>query len=327
MFYFNDLLFFLDEPAPWVEDPSILKWRFPVANNVTLVDDQRAIFLLSMGQEAAQSTIVERCLLSIRRVGYYLGPVILLTDVPENRYRSLTYSDPNFIVLHPPESDWQWNLRDDMPYKRFKTFTLEYLKLDDRLDHVELVYYLDIDVVVGRPLAPWFDHVESTYLHVKRDGETNGRSGELYQTKGRMIFFKGNSKRRPLQGGQFLVQRETSQPCLDRWRYYIDQHPEDPKDQSALTLILQEQNNATTPCSLSIMPQTPYLRFLDANGMQEMISTKAYPTLMHIKNTEHADWIPNRIQKRFFQQVLDLSEEEAALVGKTQIHPSDRKHQ
>jgi hypothetical protein len=72
------------------------------------------------------------------------------------------------------------------------------------------------------------------------------------------------------------------------------------------------------------MPQHPYSRFLDANGMKEMISTKAYPTLMHIKNTEDADWIPNRMQKRFFQQALDLSEEEASLIGKTQIHPSGR---
>jgi hypothetical protein len=42
---------------------------------------------------------------------------------------------------------------------------------------------------------------------------------------------------------------------------------------------------------------------------------------MHIKNTEHADWIPNRIQQRFFQQLLMLSSEEQQVVGKAQIHP------
>jgi hypothetical protein len=40
---------------------------------------------------------------------------------------------------------------------------------------------------------------------------------------------------------------------------------------------------------------------------------------MHIKNTEHADWIPNN--RRFFQQLLMLSSKEQQVVGKAQIHP------
>lgn len=298
-----------DEPLPFVDDPSQLIWSFPVANE-TLVNEKRAIFLLSMGQEASQSTLVERCLLSIRRLGLYLGPVILLTDVHPKRYRSLTGMDPNFVVLQPLEKDWRRDLLEDMPYKRFKTYALDYLALDDRLKNVDRLFYLDLDVVVGQPLAPWLDHVESNYLPQAGDD------------KSPMIFFKGNTKRRPLQGGQFLVERSRSQPCLERWRHFIDLHPEDPKDQSALTLILEEQNNATAPCRLTIMPQHPFLRFLDASGMRELLSTGKYPTLMHIKNTEHADWIPNRIQRRFFQQVLRLSDEESRVLGKTQIHPS-----
>jgi hypothetical protein len=103
-------------------------------------NNKRAIFLLSMGQEAAASTIVERSLLSIRRRGAYLGPVIVLTDSPVARYRSLTSVDPNFIVLQPRPQDWRWDLRDDMPYKRFKTYILEYLDRDARLTFVERVY-------------------------------------------------------------------------------------------------------------------------------------------------------------------------------------------
>jgi hypothetical protein len=217
--------------------------------------------------------------------------------------------DPNLVVLQPLSQDWRWNLSQDMPYKRFKTYILEYLELDHRLKDVQLVYYLDVDVVVGRSLQPWFDHVEQTYL-----SQNNNPS--------QMIFFNGNSPRRPLQGGQFLVERKSSQPCLERWRHFIDANPEDPKDQSALTLILQEQNISGSVCHLTIMPQSPYLQFLDKQLMMRLVKSQEYSTLMHIKNTEHADWIPNRIQQRFFQQLLLLSSEEQQVVGKAQIHPS-----
>jgi hypothetical protein len=268
-----------------------------------------------MGQEAAASTIVERSLLSIRRRGAYLGPVIVLTDSPVARYHSLTSVDPNLIVLQPRSEDWRWELREDMPYKRFKTYILEYLDLDERLKHVERVYYLDIDVVVGRELQEWFDHVEGTYL------PENKRFPSC------LTFFKGNYPWRPLQGGQFIIERKSSQACLERWRYHIDGHPEDPKDQSALTLILKDQQKNTTSttnsiCHLSIMPQHPYLQFLNKTVMQQLAKSEQYPTLMHIKNTEHADWIPQRLQRRFFEQLLMLSPAEAQVIGKTQIHPS-----
>lgn len=305
------LVWFIDPfpKRPASIDPSTLQWKFPVAN-FTSSNAKRTIFLLSMGQEAAESTIVERSLLSIRRRGIYLGPVVVLTDAPLHRYSSLTNADPNLIVLQPKPQDWRWNLNQDMPYKRFKTYILEYLELDHRLHDVELVYYLDVDVVVGRPLQPWFDHVESEYLPQKHNHPSQ------------LIFFKGNYRWRPLQGGQIVVDRRSSQPCLEHWRHFIDAHPEDPKDQSALTLILNEQNISTSVCHLTIMPQSPYLQFLDKKVMNRLINSQEYTTLMHIKNTEHADWIPNRIQQRFFKQLLMLSDEEQKVVGKAQIHPS-----
>jgi hypothetical protein len=163
-----------------------------------------------MGQEAAESTIVERCLLSIRRRGAYLGPVVVLTDAPLQRYEALASVDPNLIVLHPRSQDWRWDLSDDMPYKRFKTYILEYLDLDDRLKPVELVYYLDVDVVVGRKLQVWFDHVESAYL-----SENHNHSSSI-------SFFKGNKLNWALiQGGQSAIERNSSQGCLERWRYHI----------------------------------------------------------------------------------------------------------
>jgi hypothetical protein len=241
--------------------------------------------------------------------------VIVLTDAPFARYDSLTSVDPNLILLHPLAKDWRWELERDMPYKRFKTYILEYLHLDDRLESVELVYYLDIDVVVGQPLQDWFEHVESTYVL-----DEHGR----YPSK--IVFFEGN-KQHPIQGGQIVLERNSSQACLERWRYHIDAHPEEHKDQSALALMVKEQedNDDSTACHMTIMPQNPHLLFLSEKVMTRVMNTSQYNTLMHIKNTHHAKLIPDTKQKKFFTQLLMLSPEEVEVMGgKIRIRPNKK---
>ena len=48
----------------------------------TVTDQERAIFLISMGRQAAESKIVERFVMSTRRRGSWKGYVVLLTDAP-----------------------------------------------------------------------------------------------------------------------------------------------------------------------------------------------------------------------------------------------------
>ena len=306
-------------------DPTTLHWKFPVANSTNEMNFyyKRAIFLLSMGQDAAKSVLVERILLSIRKRGLFLGPVVVLTDAPVDRYKWLTSVDPNFMVLHPRPEDWRLDLLQDMPYKRFKTFILDYL---DRLattsasslKSLELVYYLDIDVVVGKPLQEWFDHVERTYVF--NDAASHHPS--------KMVFFQGNLQHGfPVQGGQFVLQRNVSQACLDRWRYYIDSYPNESKDQHALSLMLKEQQDSTNNnnhCHLTIMPQHPWLYFLSRNAMTRILdNTQEYSTLMHIKNSHHATMIPDKKQKKFFAKLLELSSpEEIQVMGKVRIRPN-----
>jgi hypothetical protein len=109
-----------------------------------------------------------------------------------------------------------------------------------------------------------------------------------------MIFFQGNYKSPygPLQGGQFLVQRnQESQACLLRWMYHMDAHPLEYKDQKALELLWNEQQaqedantttNAnsssatttvitTTKCHLTAMPHAPRLQFLSKNSMERLL--------------------------------------------------------
>ena len=292
-------------------DPSLLRWNFPVAERL-LGGSKRAIFLLSMGPDAAKSILVERILISIRKRGLFLGPVIVLTDAPTSRYHSLTSLDPNFFVLQPLAKDWRWSLERDMPYKRFKTYILEYLELQPSLRNVQLVYYLDIDVVVGQPLQAWFDHVERTYVY-------NATVGSF---PSKMVFFQGNYHWSPVQGGQFVLERNVSQPCLERWRHHIDSNPQEDKDQKALVRLFQEQEESIAVCRLAIMPQKPYLYFLSKNAMTRIMNSTNYYTLMHIKNTHHATKIPDKTQKKFFSGLLDLNSEEAELMGKVRIRPN-----
>lgn len=259
-------------------------WKYPLPP-LLMSKQTRAVALLSMGPAAADSTLVERCLISIRTRGQYDGPVLLVTDAPLSRYDYLTKEDLQLIVLHPLPKDWNWELRRDLPYKRFKTYLLEYLHRDDRLAHVEVVYYLDIDVVVGRPLGPWFDHVEQTYMN-------NNQS--------QMALFDGNIS--PLQGGQFVLRRGHSQACLQRWRSHMDAHTVEHKDQFSLTIMWNEQQRSTTNCTLIKMPQSPHLEFLSTRGMSQQHDE--YATLLHIKNTQHANAIPDHVQHAFFEKLL-----------------------
>jgi hypothetical protein len=167
-------------------------------------DSQRAIFLISMGQAAATGKIVERCLLSIRRRGNWNGYVVLMTDAPPERYLPSETQDEHFIVMHPRPQDFKWgNEINDVPYKRFKMMQLKYLDLDPRLSNIELVYYLDIDIVVGAPLVKFFNYTEEKYsiLGNKR----------MDTSVSKAFFFKGNFAEYPLQGGQFVLERRHSQ--------------------------------------------------------------------------------------------------------------------
>ena len=390
-------------------DPSVISWSYPhvaisnktmLANNSTTassydtfavniakinsnthyhhnygIDNTRIIFVLSMGQDASKSTIVERCLLSIRRRGEYLGFVVLLTDAPYSRYQRLQDYDSNFIVLHPQHSqDWNWKLRNDMPYKRFKTYILEYIEKDSRFDTVQLVYYIDIDIVIGKPLMHMFHYLESKYnitqtmsnvVDTRTKSSSTGTSTTTSDSH--VYFFKGNYPWRPLQGGQFILIRYNSDYCLHKWRYYIDEHPQDDKDQSVLTLLLNEslkqeseatlttsaavsmssrmelhsKNAAATNhsiahnqhhqhCHFSIMEQYPHLQFVNVTTMIDLttkIPPEKFPTMIHIKNTEHGHWISNDIQEKFFQRILNITSRKELyyIGGKTRIQPSTKQ--
>jgi hypothetical protein len=227
---------------PYMIPPYEVRATTDTTTTVTVATaHDRAIFLISMGQGAASGKIVERCLLSIRRRGAWNGYVILLTDAPADRYLPSQKQDDHFIVMHPRPQDFKWGDEiNDVPYKRFKMMQLNYVDLDPRLDSVDLVYYLDVDIVVGAPLQDLYDYIEGKYniLGNKRKDTSVAKA----------FFFTGNYKNYPVQGGQFVLERPHSQTCMDQWLTTFDRLPNITKDQEALRVMheTQEQENLKT---------------------------------------------------------------------------------
>jgi hypothetical protein len=296
---------------------------------------ERAIFFISMGQAAASGKIVERCLLSIRRRGAWNGYVVLLTDAPHDRYLPSQQQDDHFIVMHPRPQDFKWgDAINDVPYKRFKMMQLKYLDLDPRLNSVDLVYYLDVDIVVGAPLQDLFDYIEGKYsiLGNKRKDTSVAKA----------FFFTGNYKNYPVQGGQFVLERSHSQYCMDQWLTTFDRLPNITKDQEALRVMHETQEGETSKkknklnlfdwlfgrdkkekndihenkCELVLMEQMPHLFFPKrAKPMQEMLNSTNYVTLNHFKNTGTAISSYQELQAAFIRALLDISKEEGERLG------------
>jgi hypothetical protein len=274
-------------------------------------DDTHAIFLISFGDEAAKSTLVERCVLSLRRRGAWNGYVILLTDAPPERYENVW--DKNVIVMHPHEE--HMNAADGSPFKftesnfslkskRFKTYIIDYIGTNKRLDSVELIYYLDIDIMAGGALADLFSGLESKY-DVSRE-ERDGGLSKLY-------FFTPLSGEWPLQGGTFIVERRSSRHCLELWRKEIDEMTITGRgrDQDGLRNIYQlVQSGKETTCELIKMDNDNFISFPIPRTFKKISRQTSFPSLIHISNSVFAKWIDKEEQTAYIHKVLQLSEEE-----------------
>jgi hypothetical protein len=271
-------------------------------------DYSRAIFLISMGTQAQQSKIVERFVWSARHRGQWKGWIVLLTDAPKSRYADLTH---HWIVMHPQPQHFNTSFAEDMPYKRFKTYVLDYIDMDQRLNSVGLIYYLDVDIVVGNSLLHMMYELEQTH------GIPNSVRRTIREDYpiSRIWFFKGNYKHLMVQGGQMILDRYSSKPCLGRWRELIDQHPERPKDQPYLQ---QMRQHPTEQCEIRIMSKAGYLHFpsnssmitwareIQKNSWSRKRKYRSFPPLVHIKNSGKVAKISDHIEEIYLKDLLQV---------------------
>ena len=276
-------------------------------------DKTRAIFLISFGEEAAASTLVERCILSIRRRGQYNGYIIVLTDAPDDRYRHVW--DENVIVMHPKEEHLSMDNGTPLHFtknnkslraKRFKTFVLDYVDMDDRLDDVELLYYLDIDIMAGDSLDRMFNGLEKQYQIVGHRPD---------QDVSKLYFVTPLSTAWPLQSGTMIAERGTSRHCLKLWRDEIDsviEAGEESMDQSALRSVYHRiEAGQESKCQLIRMDNEDYIKFPKPSNFYKLSASGAdHANLIHISNSVFAKRIDEEEQNKYIHQILQLSEEE-----------------
>ncbi len=283
------------------------------------VNYTRAIVAISFGEEAAKSTIVERFVWSARHRGEFSGWIVLLTDAQPTRYYSISNWTDNFVVLHPDVDHFsKRHNHAEMMRKRFKTYVLQYIDLDSRLDAVKLVYYLDIDIVFGSPLYRLFDGLEEKHQI--------GRGHHELKEPARMWMFRGN-RNWSIQGGQMILDRYTSRPCLDRWRYHMDHNLLERKDQVFLNLMMEEQQvgEESLQCRIVPMEQGQFIEFPEkremvaiANAMKSSVnqtSGHVYSPLVHIRNTAGLTRMSKVNYHLYMQDVLGVKDD---LIGITE---------
>jgi hypothetical protein len=306
-------------------------------------DIERAMFLVSMGKKAAQMKTVERFVYSARNNGKYSGWIVVVTDAPEGRYDGMNKWTENVIIMEPKEEDVKshYNLTS-MSYKRFKTLAIDYMDRDPRLDLVELVYYLDVDIVFGANMNKAFNGLETTYGIGPLGANSPNATSPL--GKGRMWMFKGNSGKWQIQGGQMILERKKSQPCLERWRKGFDRKDSaltlkdqyllmeikaemDAARNASTTNLTQSTTNSTSgtllECEIVLMEQEPYIEFPVVNTirrrsvrLQKKPNEKyEYAPMVHVRNDGGTATMRDKMIRPYMANLLGMKQKQRDPLG------------
>lgn len=305
-------------------------------------DIERAMFVISMGEKAAKTKTIERFVYSARNIGKYSDWIIVLTDAPADRYEDMMKWTDKVIIMKPKEEDVKTHYKvSNMIYKRFKTLALDYMDRDIRLGNVAIVYYLDADIVFGENMNKAFTGLETTYgIGPLGANSTNATS----LGRGKMWMFRGNSDKWMIQGGQMILDRRKSQPCLERWRKGFDDATtaEMGKDQFLLMEIKAEMDaarNATMnqtqtigdkielECEIEIMEQEPYIEFplvhqirrisIELTKRKKKFKNKEYTfaPLVHVRNDGGTAVMKEKYIQPYMRKLLRFRERQRDPLG------------
>ena len=159
-----------------------------------------AIAVIAMGSLAAES-LFHLCVRSIRGRGAYDGTVYALTDHPR--------CAPEGVVVVPVQlsAECDKGSSGSMVYKSLKMRVLDVAAANGG---EEVVLYLDVDVIVGAPLAPLLEYAAGAL-----------RTATLLAYEERVVTRDVRDVTRfatePYHGGIFAVRRAASEACLAAW--------------------------------------------------------------------------------------------------------------
>ena len=191
-----------------------------------------------------------------------------------------------------------------MKYKRFKTLTLEYMKKLPKLDNVDWVYYMDIDIMMGAPFDDLVNGLNEKYgiENTSSDGENDSPVSKLY------MFKDPHATKFALNSGFIGMNRHTSERCLDVWREEMDSHPDAYFDQTTVNEIV---NNRQDECEMVGMKHWQFLSYPGSDkSLDDMMRKSKFSHLIHIFNSCFAKRMSAETMEKFVGVVLQLSEEE-----------------
>mmetsp|Transcript_5096 Transcript_5096/g.9347 ORF Transcript_5096/g.9347 Transcript_5096/m.9347 type:complete len:373 (+) Transcript_5096:53-1171(+) len=290
-----------------------------ITNTTAKIDfeSKHAIALISFGKEASESTLLERCILSIRRRGDFDGHVVVITDAPESRY--VGEFDEKVIVLQADEDDILYDAfkAPAMKYKRFKTLLIQYIDSVPELDAVEWLYYMDIDMMLG---DSFIDAAQALHSKYNIEDDRTGVSS-LY------MFKDPNANLYALNTGFIIMSRHFSSRCLDLWKDRFDADRLSHNDQKAVNQVIR-YNNGTNYCNMMGMDAEKYLTYpRNDEALIEIMLEGEYSPFIHVFNTCFAKRVSQKTMELFVGNVLQLSDEEKRehKFGKAFISPSSSK--
>lgn len=241
----------------------------------------QVIAVVSISRHASSTHQVERLVESIRGVGEYNGIILVITDYPED-YIELQKAGPNIAIFEPGPDMIRCQKMSAMVAKRLKTSLIEIVFKKLNLLSVEVILYIDMDVVVGSPLLPFFEEV-----------------GQVLTTAGpnaTVIAQKQRHADQPFHGGVFALNKQSDE-CLLLWRKFMDRSPIN-RDQKALGQALNTNSGCTFESFSKLYVTSPSAEFITRGDRNIFV---------HITNTYKANHLNKNDQLVYFTKVLNIT--------------------
>ncbi|VEU43885.1 unnamed protein product [Pseudo-nitzschia multistriata] len=308
-------------------------------------DQGRAIVVLSMGKNKTHEEIagqqpqpqqkghpaignqtqlspLERFVFSARNIAKFRGWIVVVTDAPslddleESINAALDENDANTLLVRPRPGDLLEDRFHDeqMAYFRLKTFALDYIDMDPRLDGVRIVYYMDEAVLFGSMIHETMQELEFMYgigrptTEATKSDKTIGTAAlqssgdgtealedavtkvQASSARGKMWMFRANHNSsdhdHAMESGHIVLDRNISRPCLDRWRREFDEKAAGERivmDQRLLSFLLEEEEEyKTTTVHKTSKPLECSIQLMEQAPYAD------YPSVDSIRNQTYA---------------------------------------
>jgi len=266
------------------------------------IDPSFAIALIALGDVTAKSVhVVERCVQSIRRRGLYLGTIVVVTDAPRSRFQSLADADSGMQIIRVESRP------NGMLSKRYKTELLDLLDGKKALEKVQLLLYMDVDIVIAEPLQPFIGYAQSMATLLDQPSNFLQPSYMLmFEEQGAAPERKfGNTV---FHGGVLGLHRTKSRTCLREWQHLFDDRERFPdRDQKALYYMLYINETLRERCQVTRLDHRPYL-LMPSRKDFEAGQTASF---VHVTNGYRAEKIGDALQADYYRCMALVDEEYA----------------